>query len=55
MGLFKKGLTLVGAMAVVVGMVSTAWAIEAFQERFEWGGYEQAHHNPGPRDRAGLV
>ncbi|MFQ5932388.1 MAG: hypothetical protein ACE5MM_08270 [Nitrospiraceae bacterium] len=37
MGLFKKGLAFVGAMAVVVGMVSTALAIEAFQERFEWG------------------
>ena len=37
MGLFKKGLAFVGAMAVVVGMGSTAWAIEAFQERFEWG------------------
>jgi len=37
MGLHKKGWTFVVAVALVVGMASTALAIEAFQERFEWG------------------
>jgi hypothetical protein len=32
-----KGWALVVAVALVIGMTSTAWAIEAFQERFEWG------------------
>ena len=32
-----KGLAVVAALALVVGVVSTAFAIEAFQERFEWG------------------
>jgi len=32
-----KGLAAVAALALVVGAVSTAFAIEAFQERFEWG------------------
>jgi len=33
----KAPWVLVASMAVVVGLVSTALAIEAFQERFEWG------------------
>lgn len=33
----KKGLALVGAVALVGAMASSAMAIEAFQERFEWG------------------
>src|SRR5574341_1194739 len=33
----RKGLAVVAALALVVGVVSTAFAIEAFQERFEWG------------------
>ena len=32
-----KGLAVVAALALIVGVVSTAFAIEAFQERFEWG------------------
>jgi hypothetical protein len=32
-----KGLALGAALALVVGVTSTAFAIEAFQERFEWG------------------
>lgn len=32
-----KGWALVAAVALVVGVASTALAIEAFQERFEWG------------------
>lgn len=36
-GAKKKGWALVGAMALVGTMVSSAMAIEAFQERFEWG------------------
>lgn len=32
-----KGWARVAAVAIVVGMASTALAIEAFQERFEWG------------------
>ncbi|HBP87713.1 MAG TPA: hypothetical protein PKK23_11770 [Nitrospirales bacterium] len=36
-GAKKKGLALVGAVALVGAMASTAMAIEAFQERFEWG------------------
>ena len=32
-----KGWALVAAVALVVSMASTALAIEAFQERFEWG------------------
>ncbi len=37
MRLHKKGWTFMAAMALVVGVTSTALAIEAFQERFEWG------------------
>jgi len=37
MRLHKKGWTFMVAVALVVGMTSTALAIEAFQERFEWG------------------
>ncbi|MGD9850798.1 MAG: hypothetical protein AB7T38_06000 [Nitrospirales bacterium] len=33
----KKGWILLGAMALVGTMASSAMAIEAFQERFEWG------------------
>jgi len=33
----KKGWALIGAMALVGTMASSAMAIEAFQERFEWG------------------
>ncbi|GJL69356.1 MAG: hypothetical protein NPIRA06_19910 [Nitrospirales bacterium] len=36
-GAKKKGLALVGAVALVGAMTSSAMAIEAFQERFEWG------------------
>ena len=36
-GAKKKGWALVGAMALVGTMASSAMAIEAFQERFEWG------------------
>lgn len=36
-GAKKKGLALVGAVALVGAMASSAMAIEAFQERFEWG------------------
>lgn len=32
-----KGWVVVAAMVLVVGLTSTALAIEAFQERFEWG------------------
>jgi hypothetical protein len=32
-----KGWALVGAIALVGSMASSALAIEAFQERFEWG------------------
>lgn len=32
-----KGLAIVAALALIVGVGSTAFAIEAFQERFEWG------------------
>lgn len=32
-----KSLAIVAALALVVGVASTALAIEAFQERFEWG------------------
>ena len=37
MRLQKQGGVMVAAIALVVGMASTALAIEAFQERFEWG------------------
>ncbi len=37
MTLQKQGVAMGAAVALVVGMASTAWAIEAFQERFEWG------------------
>lgn len=37
MRLHTKGWALLAAMAIVVGLASTALAIEAFQERFEWG------------------
>jgi hypothetical protein len=33
----KRGWALIGAMALVGTMASSAMAIEAFQERFEWG------------------
>src|SRR5690349_6580373 len=33
----RKGWASVAAMALVVSMATTALAIEAFQERFEWG------------------
>src|SRR5688572_30079434 len=33
----RKGWAFVAAMALVAGMATTALAIEAFQERFEWG------------------
>jgi hypothetical protein len=33
----KSGLVALAAMALVVGLASSAFAIEAFQERFEWG------------------
>lgn len=32
-----KALVVLAAVAFVMGLVSTAFAIEAFQERFEWG------------------
>src|SRR5206468_9262406 len=32
-----KGWVFVAALVMVVGVTSTALAIEAFQERFEWG------------------
>ena len=37
MKLQKQGWTVMAAVALVVAMASTALAIEAFQERFEWG------------------
>jgi len=37
MKLQKQGGAVLAAVALVVGMASTALAIEAFQERFEWG------------------
>ncbi len=37
MKLQKQGGAVVAAVALVAGMASTALAIEAFQERFEWG------------------
>jgi hypothetical protein len=37
MRLHKSGWAVMAAMAIVVGLASTALAIEAFQERFEWG------------------
>ena len=37
MKLHKQGWAFVAAVALVVGLASTALAIEAFQERFEWG------------------
>lgn len=37
MKLHKQGWAFMAAVALVVGMASTALAIEAFQERFEWG------------------
>lgn len=33
----KSGLVALATMALVVGLASSAFAIEAFQERFEWG------------------
>lgn len=36
-GAKMKGWALIGAMALVGSMASSAMAIEAFQERFEWG------------------
>ncbi len=37
MRIHRKGLAVLAAVALVVGMTSAALAIEAFQERFEWG------------------
>ncbi len=37
MMLQKQGAAVLAAVALVVGMASTASAIESFQERFEWG------------------
>jgi hypothetical protein len=37
MKLHKQGWAFMAAVALVVGLTSTALAIEAFQERFEWG------------------
>jgi hypothetical protein len=37
MRLYKNGWAVMAAVAIVVGLASTALAIEAFQERFEWG------------------
>ena len=37
MKLQKQGGAVLAAVALVVGMASTALAIESFQERFEWG------------------
>ncbi len=37
MKLHKQGGAFMAAVALVVGLASTALAIEAFQERFEWG------------------
>src|SRR5574337_2206514 len=37
MMLQKRGAAVLAAVALVVGMGSTASAIESFQERFEWG------------------
>ena len=37
MKVHKTGWAFLAAMALVVGVTSTALAIEAFQERFEWG------------------
>jgi len=36
-----KGLAVIAVMALVVAVSSTAFAIEAFQERFEWGDMSQ--------------
>ncbi|MBH0207406.1 MAG: hypothetical protein HP495_02535 [Nitrospira sp.] len=33
----KQGGAILAAVALVAGMVSSASAIESFQERFEWG------------------
>lgn len=37
MKLHTKGVAVMAAMALVVGVASAAFAIESFQERFEWG------------------
>ena len=37
MRLHGKGWVIMAAVALVVGVTSTALAIESFQERFEWG------------------
>ncbi len=37
MMLQKQGVAILAAVALVVGVASTASAIESFQERFEWG------------------
>ncbi len=37
MKIHKKGLAFLVAIALIVGFSSTAFGIEAFQERFEWG------------------
>ena len=37
MKLHTKGVAVMAAVALVVGVASAAFAIESFQERFEWG------------------
>lgn len=37
MRVHRKGWSFLATVALIVGMTSTALAIEAFQERFEWG------------------
>jgi hypothetical protein len=37
MKMHRKGFAVVAALVLLVGVASTALAIEAFQERFEWG------------------
>ncbi len=41
MKLRMTGLVALAAIALVMGLVSSAFAIEAFQERFEWGDLSQ--------------
>ncbi len=41
MKLRMTGLVALVAIALVIGLVSSAFAIEAFQERFEWGDLSQ--------------
>jgi hypothetical protein len=37
MNMNRKGIVVLAALVLLVGVVSSAFAIEAFQERFEWG------------------